>query len=205
MAFTNVREANGIYILNRQHSIIRYLAKIAPRPELYGNQVWRSSFTMMSYLEAHPISRHSRVLEVGCGWGLSGIFCAKRFDADVVLTDKDDNVFPYARAHEALNGVSVDTEHTRLERLSAQRLGKTDVILGSDICFWPELATALRGFVARALANGVRRIVLADPGRSTFLRLADHCIERHAARLIPWQGETRSKSEGYLLVVDNPS
>ena len=172
---------------------------------LYGTQVWRSSFTMMSYLEAHPIEQRSRVVEVGCGWGLNGIFCAKRFDARVVLTDKDDNVFPYVRAHEALNSVKVATEHTRLERLSDQRLETTDVILGSDICFWPELATALRGFIGRALASGVRRIVLADPGRTTFLRLAKHCIDRYSARLIPWQGATRSKSEGYLLVVDTPS
>ena len=203
MEQAHVRRAHGILIMKRRHRIIRSLGKTVPRPVLYGTQVWRSSFTMMNYLDAHPIEPGRRVVEIGCGWGLTGIFCAKRFGASVLLTDRDAHVFPYVRAHEALNGVRVATEHTPLEKLSDHRLGETDIILGSDICFWPELATALRSFITRALAQGVRRIVLADPGRSTFLRLADYCRDYLAADLIPWRTETRSKDQGYLLVVDN--
>jgi predicted nicotinamide N-methyase len=155
----------------------------------------------MSYLETRPMSPGCRVVEVGCGWGLAGIFCAKRFGAKVLLTDVDKRVFPYARAHEALNGVQLGTECTRMERLSDERLGNTDVVLGGDICFWPELGTSLRGLIGRALEQGVRRVVLADPGRPPFLRLADHCQAHFPAELMSWPAATRSKTENYLLVV----
>jgi predicted nicotinamide N-methyase len=201
MADTHIRSVHGVQIMQRRHRIIRALEKAAPRPLVFGTQVWRSSFTMMSYLETQPITRSARVVEVGCGWGLVGIFCAKRFGARVLLTDVDKRVFPYARAHGALNDVHVTIEHIRMERLSNNRLGDTDVILGSDICFWPELGTALRGLVARALDRGVRRVVLADPGRSTFLRLADYCQARFPSELMLWPTETRTKTETYLLVV----
>jgi predicted nicotinamide N-methyase len=205
MSNTHVRSAHGILILERQHKVIRALGKAMPRPLVFGTQVWRSSFTMMSYLETHPIGSGCRVVEIGCGWGLAGIFCAKRFDARVLLTDVDRRVFPYARVHAALNGVRVATERTRLEKLPDQRMGDADFILGGDICFWPELETALRSFIVRALAQGVGRIVLADPGRSTFLRLANYCQERFAANLIPWRTETRSRTTNYLLIVSNPA
>jgi len=155
----------------------------------------------MDFLETQPVSHGCRVLEVGCGWGLAGIYCAKRFGANVVLTDLDERVFPYARVHGTLNGVSVDIEHTRMERLSVARLGETDLMLGSDICFWPELGTALRTLIARALDHGVGRIVLADPGRYSFMRLADYCLARFPSKLVPWTGRVRAKGGAYLLTI----
>lgn len=201
MSPAHVRSAHGVLILERGHRIIRDLGKSSARPLLYGTQVWRSSFTLMSYLEAHPLDQDRQVLEVGCGWGLGGIFCAKRFGARVVLTDADERVFPYVRVHEALNGVTVTTAHSRLEHLSDSRLTEADLIIGSDICFWPELATALRGLFERALDRGTGGILLADPGRLGFLRLAEWCEERFGARLVPWRGETRTRHEGYVLAV----
>jgi predicted nicotinamide N-methyase len=201
MASDHVRSAHGILILERRHRIIRDLGKRAARPALYGTQVWRSSFTLMSYLESHPIEPAQRVLEVGCGWGLSGIFCAKRFGAQVLLTDADERVFPYVRVHEALNGVRVSTARSRLEHLPDEHLREADLIIGSDICFWPELVTALRGFIERALERGVGGILLADPGRLGFLRLAEWCHGRFGARLLPWQGDTRARNQGYVLAV----
>jgi predicted nicotinamide N-methyase len=201
MASDHVRSAHGILILERGHRIIRDLGKRAARPALYGTQVWRSSFTLMSYLESHPIEPAQRVLEVGCGWGLSGIFCAKRFGAEVLLTDADERVFPYVRAHEALNGVSVSTARSRMEDLSDERLQESDLIIGSDICFWPELVTALRGFIERALDRGTGGILLADPGRLGFLRLAEWCDNRFGAKLVPWQGNIRARNGGYVLAL----
>ncbi len=201
MAETHVRNANGIQIMGRRHRIIRALEKSSPRPMVFGTQVWRSSFTLMDFLETYPVVPGSQVLEVGCGWGLVGIFCAKRFAADVLVTDVDERVFPYVRAHATLNDVRVATENTRMERLSDARLDAANVILGSDICFWPELDTALRNLIERALDQGVRRVVLADPGRSTFLRLADFCQTRFLTELVSWPTGTRTKSKAYLLVV----
>jgi len=198
---THIRRLHGIQVLQRRHHIVRALAKAGPRPLAFGTQVWRSSFTLMGYLETQPVTSGCRVLEVGCGWGLVGIFCAKRFGASVLLTDLDERVFPYARVHEVLNDVRVDIKQTRMERLRDDHLRETDLILGSDICFWPELGTALRTLIARALEQGVRRIVLADPGRTSFMRLTEYCLAHFRSELVPWRTQTRSKSNAYLLVV----
>jgi cyclopropane fatty-acyl-phospholipid synthase-like methyltransferase len=45
------------------------------------------------------------VLELGCGWGLVGIACAKTFQAQVTGLDADAAVFPYLQLHAARNGV----------------------------------------------------------------------------------------------------
>jgi predicted nicotinamide N-methyase len=81
-------------------------------------QVWQSTFMLMDYLAEHPLARDPRVMEIGCGRGLLGIFCAKRYAAEVLLTDADEQVFPYAMTHARLNHVSVQTEHVAFERIA---------------------------------------------------------------------------------------
>lgn len=113
-------------------------------------------------------------MEIGCGWGLLGIYCAKAFDAQVLLTDADDHVFPYALTHARLNGVSVATEQVRFDAIADSHLEGCDVLLGADICFWPELGSQLRRLIQRSAEVGVGRIVVADPGRATFMRMPGH-------------------------------
>ena len=103
---TQVRSANGLRILKDKHPLIRSLIEDGWSPSLHGTRVWRSSYWLMGYLASHPIKPGGRAMEIGCGWGLLGIYCAKLFDARVLLTDADEQVFPFAAAHARLNGVS---------------------------------------------------------------------------------------------------
>ena len=157
---------------------------------------------LMDYLAGHPLALDRRVMEIGCGWGLPGIFCAMRFAAEVLLTDADKGVFPYAMTHARLNRVSVRTEHVGFERIADRGLREHDILLGADICFWPELGTALRRLIARALSLGTKKILLADPGRASFMQLANHCQYHYAAKVIPCQAPTRTKSSGRILIVE---
>jgi predicted nicotinamide N-methyase len=191
--------------MSRRHPVIKALDKSVPTPGLHGVQVWQSSYMVMDYLARHPVAPGRRLLEIGCGWGLLGIFCAKALGLKVLLTDADERVFPYVEAHRELNGVEIRTERRRFEDLRDRHLPHTDIMVGGDICFWPEMVGQLQKLVRRALDSGVSKIIIADPGRSTFLRLADHCCNRYAARNLPWHGGGRGRSEGYLLVVDNPA
>lgn len=188
--------------MKHTHPALRSLRKACSTPSLHGTQVWRSSYMLMEYLAAHPMSRGQRVMELGCGWGLLGIYCAKHFPVEVLLTDADAEVFPYAETHARLNRVQVRTEQVRFEAISEQRLREHDILLGADICFWPELTTELRRLIERALLLGVRQILLADPGRSTFLRLADDCERRFGARLVPLKTARRTGAGGHLLIID---
>ena len=205
MSMTHVQTSHGIQILKQKHPIIRSLNKAGSTPELHGTRVWQSTFMLMEHLEKYPLDRNRRIMEIGCGWGLLGIFCAKQFSVDVLLTDADEQVFPYVMAHARLNQVPVGTEQARFENITDISLREHDVLLGADICFWPELATHLRRLIERALSLGVEKILLADPGRSSFLGLAKHCQRYFGARVFPWQAATRARSGGYVLVVENPA
>jgi predicted nicotinamide N-methyase len=203
MSVARVRSTHGIQILKPTHPVIRSLDKRDPGPSLHGTRIWQSTFMLMDYLEEHPPGTNRRIMEIGCGWGLLGIFCAKRFSAEVLLTDADAEVFPYVTAHVQLNDVRVQTEQMRFAGITDRRLAAYDMLLGADICFWPELGTQLRQLIGRALPLGVRKVILADPGRRSFMRLATYCQQHLAASLIPWQMANRNKSSGYLLIVEN--
>ncbi len=200
----HVKVAHGVQVLKPQHLIIRSLNKAGPLPKLYGARVWQSTYLLMDYLARHPLRVDQRVLEIGCGWGLLGIFCAMRAATKVLLTDADERVFPYVLAHARLNRVSVQTKHVALERITDRSLREHDILVGADVCFWPELGTALRHLIARALSLGIRKILLADPGRVTFMDLADHCQCHYGAHVVSCQASTKAGSDGHILIVEQP-
>lgn len=172
------REAFGLTILASQHKDIRRLRKQQGIASLHGNKFWKSSFVMMDYLRECPLESGARVLELGCGWGLAGIYCAKQFDADVISLDADDSVFPFVELHAALNGVSAQTYCAKFEELTHEQLAGFDVIIGADICFWDEMTGALSDLLVRAIEAEVDRIILTDPGRQPFRNLAEAFSEQ---------------------------
>ena len=202
MSRSLVRCVGNLRILTERHPVIRSLGEAGFRPGLHGGRVWKSTFWLMDYLAGDPVAPGERVIEIGCGWGLLGIYCAKAFKSRVLSTDADADVFPYLDAHARLNGVSVETEQVRFEAMTDSHLARCDVLLGADICFWPGLESQLRRLVRRSSEIGVGRIILADPGRATFMRMAESCVEGLGARLIEWRSATRAGSAGYLLVLD---
>jgi predicted nicotinamide N-methyase len=178
-------QAYGIYLLESKHRFVRRLKK-AYQPSVHGHKTWDASFLLMDYLQHNPLKKKSRVLEVGCGWGPGSVFCAKQFKAKVTGLDIDREVFPFLDVLAELNGVSVEPMTRRLESLKGADLGKFDVIVGSDICFWDSLVQALNQMINRALKNGVERIIITDPGRPTFYELCDLARKKHDVELVEW-------------------
>ncbi|UTA47278.1 methyltransferase domain-containing protein [Simiduia sp. 21SJ11W-1] len=175
----NTREAFGLTLYTSAHKDIRKLRRAQGVAELHGNKLWKSSLVLMDYLRECPIEPGSRVLELGCGWGTSSVFCAKTFNAEVVALDADESVFPFVDLHAARNGVSVSTYCERFENLTEEDLSGFDVIIGADICFWDEMVEPLEQVLDLALAAEVGRIVLTDPGRPTFRALAEAINESY--------------------------
>jgi predicted nicotinamide N-methyase len=159
----------------------------------------------MDYLKTLGLSRGLKIMEVGCGWGLAGIFCARVLDAEVTCVDADPEVFHYLRLHAELNQVQVVTMHKRFEDLSSEEFKHIDLLIGGDICFWDELPGALQRMIDRALASGVQRIVLADPGRSSFDKLAAACEADYVARVFTLSVRRPHEITGRILVVTNPT
>lgn len=200
----HVRAHHGLLILKNRHRLIRDLQKSQPLPVLHGHQIWQSSFMIMEYLQQHPLSEGRQILDLGCGWGLLSIFCAKHFAADVTSVDADEWVFPYLHTHATINKVELKTLHGRFAEMTEDQLLTTDIILGGDICYWDAMVNELQVLITRALEAGVKKIVIADPGRETFYRLVNYCKLHFDAQLLPWKLDGRRGYQGFLLVINNP-
>ncbi|MEW5251165.1 methyltransferase [Microbulbifer sp. 2201CG32-9] len=197
---THSQRLFGLTVRQNAHPDMRRLRRTAGEASLHGNKFWKSSCLTMDYLRRHPLKRGARVLDLGCGWGLGGIFCAKQFGARVTGLDADSSVFPFVRYHADLNGVEVTTWQCRYERVTSADLAGFDVLIGTDICFWDKLERPLYNLTRRALGAGVERVVLVDPGRSPFRRLAERAQDKLGARYREWQVARPVKASGCIMV-----
>ena len=200
-----MRRAYGLKILNSHHKDIRRLKREGHVAEIHGNKFWNSSFLIMDYLKKHPLDKNVRVLEIGCGWGLLGIFCAKQFGARVTGIDADANVLPYLQLHADLNEVEIAAKRMTFQQLSVEKLKGFDVILGADICFWDEMTGLLFNLTRRALKAGVKQVIIADPCRPPFTALAERSREAYGdkAEVVEKWLKRPVHASGEILIVNN--
>jgi|TARA_R100000005_G_scaffold96203_1_gene81401 predicted nicotinamide N-methyase len=197
------RRFRGMIMPTAAHPAIRRVRRRGNLPSIHGNKLWKSSCLLLDYLQKHPPAHAARVLDVGCGWGIAGIWCASRLGSDVTSLDADPEVFPYLEAVAALNGVSTRHQVKRFEQISTRELARYDLLLAADVCFWDELVRPVTNLVNRAVKAGVKTIVIADPERSTFLDMAQSCVDRHCAELLPWRCRGSVEARGALMVIEN--
>jgi predicted nicotinamide N-methyase len=200
----HTRHLFGLTVRQNAHADMRRLRREAGDASLHGNKFWRSSCLMMDYLKKNPFKKGARVLDLGCGWGLGGIYCAKQFAAKVTGLDADPSVFPFAHYHAQLNGVEITTWKCRYEKVTEAQLKEFDAVIGTDICFWDELEPVLYNLSRRALRVGVERIVLADPGRSPFFRLAERAQQNLGAASHDVEVRRPMIASGNILIVEQP-
>ena len=170
---------------------------------LHGNKVWSSSYVLMDFLRQRPLVSGTRVLDLGCGWGIVSCFMARTFGAEVTGVDADSGVQAFFELHARHNAVSPSFLCQRFEQLYAKLLAQFDVIVGADICFWDEAAAPLMKLMDRAVEAGVKQIVVADPGRPPFWQLADHCAEMHFAEIDMHRIELPRRTTKPVLVIHN--
>ncbi|MFT5082699.1 MAG: putative nicotinamide N-methyase [Lentisphaeria bacterium] len=193
--------AFGLTILQNGHPDIRRLRKKTGVPSIHGNKFWKSTYLLMDYLGGAPPPASARILEVGCGWGLAGIFCAKAFSAQVTSLDADDAVFPYLLHHADINGVNIETWKCRYENIRTVDLQQFDVMIAADICFWDSMVNPLFNLARRAHKAGVR-VVMTDPGRPTFSAMADRCVDKLNASCESWSTPYPVNASGLVLDID---
>jgi predicted nicotinamide N-methyase len=158
----------------------------------FGLMLWESAVAMADEMAARARWLPGlRVLELGCGLGLSGVVAAG-LGADVTQTDVDEAALAACRRTAALNAVPLiqtvvgDWHHW-------PDLGQFDLIIGADVAYDPDDHSALLDVLARALEpDGLA--LLADPQRTaqaSLLALADAggwivtTSERHVLDLKP--------------------
>ena len=192
--------AHGVRLLMSRHPEIRKLKRLH-NPSIHGNKLWSSSWLLMEYLGRRGLPQRARLMEVGCGWGLAGIYCAKKHGAIVTGVDKDAEVFPYLRLHAHVNRVKVFTLKSDLRNLRMQELKRVDVVIGVDICFWDNMVDPLRKFIRRALRSGVKQVLVADPGRPTFEKIATYFVDKGIGEVLDWKTRRPRLIEGRILKI----
>lgn len=191
--------AFGLTVLKNAHPEMRKIRRENGSPNIHGNKFWKSTYLLMDYLSEFPPKKKARVLEVGCGYGLGGLYCAKTFNATLTSLDADDAVFPYLELHAKLNSLSVTTWKSRYEKVRVTDLEQFDLVVGADICFWDSMSEALFNLARRARKTGRTRVVFSDPGRPPFRMMAERAVEKLGADYTDWFVHPPHSASGLIL------
>ena len=88
----HIEYAYGIFLLQETHRLIKAL-KRRHQPSVHGTRTWGSAYLLMDYLQEHPPAKNRKIMELGCGWGATSVFCAHQFGSKVTAVDLDPAVF----------------------------------------------------------------------------------------------------------------
>ena len=191
----------GIRVFRSRHKKIRQLKRLHS-PSLHGFRVWPSSWLLIDYFKRCRFTQGSRVLDIGCGWGLAGIYCAKNHDSIVTCMDSDSAVFPYVRLHADINNVDITTMETRFEELTVVNMKNFEIMIGADICFWDSMYDTLRRLILRALESGIKTVILSDPGREPFEKLGGYFVEEGKGQIMNWSVTRPHSIQGRILRIN---
>ena len=192
--------AYGVNVLLSGHPEVRRLKRLHTS-SFHGNKVWTSSWLLMDFFRRRGLPEGARILDVGCGWGLAGIYCAKKHNAVVTGVDIDPEVFPYLRLNAEINEVKIATMKRGFGGLTGKQLMNFDVLIGADICFWDKMTYSLKRLINRAMRTGPKMVIIADPGRPPFDELVRYCVERQEAEILDWTAQRPRRIQGRILKV----
>lgn len=138
---------------------------------------------------------------MGCGWGLAGIYCAKKHGALVTWVDIDPEVLPFLRLHGEINGVETRFMRRSFNGIYEKHLAGFDVLIGADICFWDDMVLPLKRLILRARRAGVGLVLIADPGRSPFEELGKYFMAQGTGKVMHCSTQRPRKIQGRLLEI----
>lgn len=196
-------QAYGIKVLLSRHPEIRRL-KRDNIPTNHGNKFWTSSWLLMDYFKRRGLSEGSRVMEIGCGWGLAGIYCAKKHGALVTGVDIDQDVSPFLNLHAKINKVDITFIKKGFDGLRGRHLRDIDILIGSDICFWDNMTDSLKRLIIRAQRAGVKLVLISDPIRSPFEELCKYFVDKKEGEVLDWDIKRPRVIRGQILEISFP-
>lgn len=125
----------------------------------YGEYIWPSGLVMCDFLKRNPeLVKGKRVLELGSGTGIVGLYAAKLGASHVTLTDFIDFNIENIKRNIKENGLGLVTE-PRWFKWGTSLREQWDVIIGSDIIYPAMDKEALIKAIQMHLKPGGRCIV----------------------------------------------
>jgi predicted nicotinamide N-methyase len=146
-------------------------AGVAPASWPLFGIVWPSGHALAEAMSTFPVEG-KRILEVGCGIGLSSLVLWRR-KADITASDYQPLAEEFLQFNAALNDLPPLPFHVADWGRPHPALGRFDLIIGADILYERGQPALLAGFLERH-AQPRCEVVIADPGRrqwSEFSRL----------------------------------
>ena len=136
--------------------------------------VWESSHILANKMQDFDITG-KRILELGCGLGLSSILLNSR-KADITATDYHPEAGKFLAKNVTLNNGD-DIPFLRADwKDDNLGLGKFDLIIGSDLLYEQDHIELLSEFI-NSHANAECEIIIVDPGRSNHSRFSKKMIQ----------------------------
>ena len=124
--------------------------------------LWPSGYELANYMLSFDLGNR-RVLEVGCGIGLASLLL-NHMHADITATDIHPNVQDFLLENAALNNDRIiPFERMDWNNINS-KLGKFDLIIGSDLLYEPGHARLLSKFID-SHANKTCEVIIIDPNR----------------------------------------
>lgn len=134
---------------------------------LFG-QIWPAGRVLAESLCQLDIQGR-RILELGCGLGLSSLMLARR-GADITASDNHPLAEQFLAYNAGLNHLPMPVYRDLPWLNGGTELGSFDLIIGSDILYEREHASTLAALLQR-MATPKADIVISDPGRGNGGRL----------------------------------
>ena len=124
--------------------------------------LWPAGLVLAEEMSAFPVAG-LRVLEIGCGLGLSSLVLQRR-GADITASDHHPLAGEFLAANAELNGLAPVAFRIAQWAGPNPELGTFDLIIGGDVLYERDHVALLSGFFA-AHARPSAQIVISDPGR----------------------------------------
>ncbi len=115
-------------------------------------KIWEASFLLAYFMGKQPVALGRRILEIGAGIGVVGIYaalCGHR----VVISDINEEALLFARVNVLLNNAT-QAEVRKIDWNDTSLQDQFDVIIGSEVVYDRECYPLLVDFLNRTLAPG---------------------------------------------------
>jgi len=117
--------------------------------------------------------------------------------------DADPDVFRFLNITASINKVKTTPLILKFAQLRKRDLEAFDLLIAADICFWDELVDPVYRMIERAINAGVKQIVISDPERPTFMKMAERCLKKHGGDLLEMETKGSVNARGSVLVIKN--